>query len=237
MGLLDREYMRERAQERAREKNTPPGNRTMIMVLAGCTIIAAGQYYRSNSGHEPVRIGPLQMTTENGIRTDGSHASSPEAAVTPNDDSPIVPPDGLIMQETVPQAVPEPQAQAFPESGAVQWAKPPVAGEPLAMLRISDGSDLRGNKVVRLRDAFGDMLLQVYVRDQEGAIIQVPPGRYQINVMIGTSWYGLQEQFGQSAMYFRGRTMIVGSGGSDYLLMPIGTPGVSGMTNIPPSSF
>jgi len=231
MGLLDRDYMRERAEERVRQRDAPPGSRIMLVVLAVTAVLVAGQFYRSHLRHEPVRIGPLQVTMDTGIQTDGMEGTHSATAATVTEEPPIAPPAGLTMQEPVPPTRP------FPESGAVQWASPPVTGEPLAILRISDGSDLRGNKVIRLRDAFGDMLLQVYVRDQEGAVIQVPPGRYQISVMIGSSWYGPHRQFGPGATYFRGRAMVVGSAGSDYLLLPTGVPGVTGMAGISPSAF
>lgn len=224
MGLEDRDYMRERVKSRGGvfqpgTKHANPRRQTFLKAgIAGLligSIIAGVAIYKNSNKTEQISL----KITESPIDA--------QNAQIPTDEQPT------IMAPTMPTEQPQP----FPESGSVQWFNPPAANQQLGLLRIMDTSAATGSKIVRIRDYNGIPIAQVYIRNEEGAQIQLPPGHYQLNIAIGETWYGTALGFGPQAAYLhsnQGAEVVIGT--SDVRLLRPLDPGIP-MQRINAESF
>lgn len=110
--------------------------------------------------------------------------------------------------------------QEFPVSGTTQWYRETRPHQLTGILRIMDTSDAPGNKVVRIRDAFGTPVAQTYIRNQEGVQLLLPLGRYEMTIALGDIWYGPEKQFGDKAHYFQTIGADVVDGEANYRILP-----------------
>jgi len=201
MGIADRDYMRERAESRGavfrpgtRHANPRRQDVLRYALIAAFAIGAkpAYDYLTRHQAPAPMRQAPAQS----------------QPALTP--------------PAAIPAAAPaaDAQVQDFPASGTTQWYRATSPQQATGVLRVMDTSDLRGNKVVRIRDAFGTPVLQTYIRDEEGAQLVLPQGHYEMTIATGGAWYGPEQQFGSGATYFRSQGVDVIAGEANYRIMP-----------------
>lgn len=142
----------------------------------------------------------------------------------------------LVQPAQVGQNNPLYPTQEFPPSGTTQWYKPIDPRQQSGILRIMDTSDLPGNKLVRIRDAFGSPVVQVYIRNQEGAELFLPLGIYAMNIASGTEWHGVDEQFGRKVHFYQASNIPVIAGEVNYRILP-GTEEGDALQPIKPDSF
>ena len=212
MGLADRDYMRERNESRGAVYSTrrPRSElrRQILKGLAAGGCLAVALVARDRIAHHD-RPQPIVQ-------------SPPTATAQPALTPPAAPPPQLI---AIPVGT-DPPVQPFPASGTTQWYRPTSPDQQTGILRIMDTSDMRGNKVVRIRDAFGTPVAQTYIQDQEGAQLVLPLGSYQLTFAIGSDWHGPEAQFGADARYLRaGEGVEVVAGEANYRLLPAGQDG------------
>ena len=205
MGIADRDYMHERARAESRGAVFRPGTRhanprrqkLLKAALVAVVIVGAGPLYHHLSTRPSTAPPPMRA----------AEPVAGQPALTPPVDTPIA--------LDAPAA-----AQEFPASGTTQWYRPTSPQQQAGILRIMDTSDLRGNKVVRIRDAFGTPVAQTYIRFEEGAQLLLPLGRYEMTVATGDTWYGPQQQFGAAAIYYSTQGVDVIAGEVNYRILP-----------------
>lgn len=210
MGIADRDYMRERVRDRGGVfgLGTRPANprRLRLPSVVGVVVaIAAVPTYRLIDGVVSARP-MLQASTRS------SQAPAQPALTAPGAMHTII-------------DVPTAPVQEFPDSGTTQWYRENDPRQQTGLLRIMDTSDLPGNKVVRIRDAFGTPVVQTYIRDHEGAQLLLPLGRYEMTIAFGDAWYGPEKQFGGAARYFQTSGSEVIAGEMNYRILPSGQGG------------
>jgi hypothetical protein len=182
MGLADRDYMRERARERAESRgavfNPWRRRRSNVGAVIVCGLAALGValafvFMGSGSGSPPA-MGPMVVSTTKGtVQAPGS----------------IPPPSG--QPDT---------GEAFPETRTVQWG---VEGQPiggdLEQLHIWDVTGSKERKVVHVRGGPDSTFAMVYLHPGARVTIMVPAGRrYQVTATSGRTWKGSVERFGDT---------------------------------------
>lgn len=209
MGLADRDYMRERVRDRGgvfrpgtRHAN-PRRQRLQSVILVGIAIAAVPAYRYLNDRSPP----PMRQASTPSLQTPAQPELTDPGALHTIMNAPMAP------------------AQEFPASGTTQWYRENDQRQQTGLLRIMDTSDLPGNKVVRIRDAFGTPVAQTYIRDQEGAQLLLPLGRYEMTIAFGNTWYGPERQFGGDARYFQTSGADVIAGEMNYRILPSGQGG------------
>jgi hypothetical protein len=208
MGLADRDYMRERARERAesrgavyadRSRRSGAGMARVLTIVAGVALLAC--------------IAVLLFAGEGRKGTMGAmNVATTDEITTPRPTAPDV-------------GVERTSGQPFPESGTVEWGDEgqPIGGR-LERLEIWDVTRSEQAKVVHIRSGPGSTFAIVYMAPGKRVTLMVPSSRaYQVTATSGPVWNGPAERFGTDGTtvdfgmvnVFPGRPGVVAMGAPD----------------------
>ena len=187
MGLADRDYMRERARERAESRGAvfaPNGygraarRRRLLAWCAGGILALFVAAFALGWIGPAGRMGPMEVVD--------AQAGDPGAAAA---------------RTAPPRGGPNVAEVAFPESGTVEWGDEgqPIGGN-LERLDIWDVTGSRQDKVVHVRGGPQSTFAVIYLAPGQRTTIMVPVDRaYKVTATSGDRWMGTAERFGPDA--------------------------------------
>lgn len=262
MGLADRDYMRERARDRAESrgavfkgKRRPSGGSQHAWLLPIVIMSSAITPWLVNRNSEAPAVTakilvpanpqaapavqevvvPVQMQAPSPIPELQAAARGPTPELASILDGRHI--QDLTHIDNVTPAGYVVNASEFPPSSTIEWFVPFNADLQLGKFIIWDKSGDRTSKVIRLRQAqTGIVIAQAYIRAGDGVYLMLPIGDYVMTVAMGNQWFGKPAYFGPAGAYLNTNQLVhVIRGESERHLLPAAQGGP--MTPLPAQQF
>lgn len=201
MALDDRDYMRDRARNRATNKNHDswanqrrPSMRTKRAIDPKSSMMTV------------IVISSIAFAIVNfGVETKPKRNALAPPAGEPTKQESSIPQDTGLRSKSEPRYIPMPIAPevTFPVSGSLGWWANLPPGMPLAQVTIRDVSDDPRPKVYRFRQSSsGARVVDAYLAPGGTAVVSIPVDVYSISLGAGTRWEGQERQFGPHGGYW-----------------------------------